>query len=219
MAARILIALDRFNGAHPWSHNDAYSYVVLREARKVRRAGGTRALDVGCGTGNLVARLASVLDEVTGLEPDAVTASLASAALSTNPNVRIVHGRFPQDAQPQFDLVSMVAVLHHLPLDEAVRQARQAVAPDGRLVIVGCYRETRADLPLSMLSLLLNPLVGAIKHPRRASRPLQHMTAPTKNPDETFADIKQALQDALPGVSVHRGPFWRYLATWQAAAR
>lgn len=166
-----------------------------------------------------MARLAQELGEVTGLEADATTASLFAAALSAIPNVRIAHARFPQKPQAQFDLLSMVAVLHHMPLDDAIREARQAVSPNGRLVIVGAYRETRADLPLSVLSLVLNPLVGAVKHPRRAARPFQQMTAPTADPDETFAQIKQAMQVVLPGVSVRRGPFWRYVATWKAPAR
>lgn len=113
-----------------------------------------------------------------------------------------------------------MAVLHHMPLGDAIREARQAVSPNGRLVIVGVYRETRADLPLSVLSLVLNPLVGAVKHPRRAAGPLQQMTAPTADPDETFAQIKQAtMQVVLPGVSARRGLFWRYVATWKAPAR
>ena len=127
---RILTAIDRFNRAHPWSHNDAY--VVLREARKARRAGGNRALDVGCGTGNLVARLAQELREVTGVEADATTASLAAAALSAFPNVRIAHARFPQEARAQFDLVSMVAVLHHMPLDDVIGAVARAQSAGGR---------------------------------------------------------------------------------------
>lgn len=211
--------LDRFNREHPWSHNDAYAGVVLREARRVRRAGGSRALDVGCGTGSLVARLARELPEVTGIEPDEASASLAAAAASTFPNVRVVHTPFPQNDGARFDLVSMVAVLHHMALIDGIRAARQAVAPGGRLIIVGAYRETSADLPLSVLSLLLNPLVGVVRHPKRANRHPQQMTAPMAAPVETFRQIKSAMQTELPGVSVHRVLFWRYVATWTASAR
>ncbi|WP_442545207.1 methyltransferase domain-containing protein [Arthrobacter sp. KN11-1C] len=42
------------------------------------------------------------------------------------------------------DLVTFVAVVHHLPLAETLRKASTAVRPGGRLVIV-LSRETRDD--------------------------------------------------------------------------
>ncbi|WP_425460921.1 class I SAM-dependent methyltransferase [Lacisediminihabitans profunda] len=67
-----------------------------------------------------------------------------------------------------YDLVTFIAVLHHLPLAETLRAARAAVRPGGRLVIVGMSRETRDDWRGSLISLLLNPLIGAVRHPGRA---------------------------------------------------
>ncbi|WP_354531324.1 hypothetical protein [Nakamurella sp. UYEF19] len=83
---------------------------------------------------------------------------------------------------------------------------------------MGCYRETSADLALSMLSLLANPLVGLIKHHRRADRYLQEVRTPTVAPTETWHRINGAFKSELVGVSVHRGLFWRYVATWTAPA-
>lgn len=223
MLRKMLIMLDRFNTAHPWSHNDAYALIVVRQARQVARAGGRTAIDIGCGTGNLVRRLAGELAEVVGLEPDAANAHRAIVAASDLTNVRIVQTAFPaeggipgKDPEARYDLVSMVAVLHHLELDAGLLAARRIVAPGGRLIIVGCSRETLADLPLSVLSLLLNPLVGAVVHPRRATVVPDHMTAPTTAPMETFKQIKSAAQTRLPGSSIHRGLFWRYVLVWQA---
>ncbi|MCP2636974.1 hypothetical protein K0817_010440 [Microbacterium sp. HD4P20] len=72
-----LAALGRVNAAHPWSHNDAYVRFVLRHARAVRRHGGDTAVDVGCGTGNLLRRLSEVFPKTIGIEPDADTAAIA----------------------------------------------------------------------------------------------------------------------------------------------
>lgn len=41
-------------------------------------------------------------------------------------------------------LVTMVAVLHHLPLAATLRELRAALRPGGRLVVVGCHREDGA---------------------------------------------------------------------------
>jgi ubiquinone/menaquinone biosynthesis C-methylase UbiE len=50
----LLARLHRFNQRHPWSHNDHYGRWV---SRQISATGARHVLDVGCGTGNLVARL------------------------------------------------------------------------------------------------------------------------------------------------------------------
>ena len=214
----LLRLLHGLNQAHPWSHNDAYTPLVVLAARRVRRAGGTSALDIGCGTGNLVKHLAHELPQVTGLEADERTADLATAATTHLPAVRIEHAHFPEPGVRRFDLVSVVAVLHHMPLTDGLRAARQSVAPGGRLIFIGAYRETPSDWPLSLLSLALNPLIGMILHPRPGGRLPQHMTAPTTSPTDSYRDIACAFRAELPGVSIHRAMFWRYVASWRAPA-
>ena len=108
--------MGRFNDAHPWSHNDAYAALVLHHARRVRATGGTEALDVGCGTGNLVRRLAGVFPAVTGIEPDASTAEKARRTTADLANVRILNQPFGESCRNRYDLITFVAVLHHLPL-------------------------------------------------------------------------------------------------------
>lgn len=214
----VLRRLGAFNAAHPWSHNRAYTPWVLWHARRVKRHGGSTALDVGCGTGRLVKQLAAVLDEVVGVEPDPATAATARRELLTTRNATVVESGFDSHSFDgrTFDLVTFVAVLHHLPLVSTLDAARRLVRPGGRLVIVGVARETKADLGWSMASLLLNPIVGAIRHPRRATTIPEDMTAPTREPEDTYQEIAQAARQVLPGVRMHRGLFWRYTAVWVA---
>jgi SAM-dependent methyltransferase len=242
---RVLRWLDRVNAEHPWSHNDAYAGFVLRQARrsvrdvlaaarcKRRRFGekppeyrrrlpetaapiGRSALDIGCGTGNLLLRLAHRFPEVVGIEADPATAALASIAVQTLPNVSVVVASFPSADGRRYDFVSMVAVLHHLPLREGIDAVRAAVAPGGRLVIVGVYREERSDAALSILSLVLNPIVGLLSHPRRATTLPANMAAPVAPASDSYRVIRDALRAALPGVRVRRGLFWRYTAVWRS---
>jgi SAM-dependent methyltransferase len=218
--AHLARVLDRLNASHPWSHNEAYSPWVLRHARLAVRAGARTGLDVGCGTGLLLGRLARVLPEVTGLEADPATARRAAEAVRHLEHARVVDDTFPSRAVAPADVVSMVAVLHHLPLCEGVSAARDSVAPGGRLLVVGCYLDyldtTPTGVALALLSSALNPLVGLVLHPRRARGHPEHMTAPVAPATSSWAEVRDVLRAELPGVRLRRGLFWRYVAVWVA---
>ncbi|MHA7984844.1 class I SAM-dependent methyltransferase [Rathayibacter sp. CAU 1779] len=218
MTTGLLRGLGRFSAAHPWSHNDAYTPWIMRHARKVRRAGGLSALDVGCGTGNLLRKLADVMHDLTGIEPDVQTAMRARANLADINTATVHQASFEAVSlgQPSYDLVTFVAVLHHMPLTQTLAAARSLVRPGGRLVIVGLARETPADLPWSVASVFLNPLIGAVRHPRRARETPENMTAPTAEPQETFEQIVDAARAVIPSVKIRRSLFWRYTAVWVA---
>lgn len=217
MAGHVFRLLARINQTHPWSHNDLYAPFVVYQAWRARRAGSVTGLDIGCGTGTLLRRLAHVLPDVTGMEADPDTAKRATESIEGLPNAKVVPSAFPTTEPGRYGFVSMVAVLHHLSRQVGIRAAREVVRPGGRLVIVGCYREeSRVDFLLAYVSLLLNPLVGLVVHPRRASTFPVNMTAPVATPTDSYDQIRDALRAALPGVSVHRGLFWRYTAVWVA---
>ncbi|PZF80961.1 class I SAM-dependent methyltransferase [Jiangella anatolica] len=217
MRTRLLEALARVNRRHSWSHNDAYAPFVLYHAWRGRRAGAVTALDIGCGTGGLLRRLARVLPEVTGIEPDPGTAKKAAASTRDLSNVTVVQSAFPTSEHARFDVVSMVAVLHHLPLHQGIRAAQEVVAPGGRLIIVGCHRdEPRSGWWLELVSVLLNQLIGLVLHPRRASELPENMTAPVAAPADSYTEIRADVHASLPGVKVRRGLFWTYTAVWLA---
>ena len=186
----VITRLDGFNRRHPWSHNDHYGRWILRNLRGVRSA---RALDVGCGTGNLIELLRRRFDVVVGVEPDPTTSADVLA--------RFVHDE----------------ALHHLPLDESMKRLRGLLEPGGRLVVVGCYRSTTAtDGLLSVLATVCNPVVGVVKHRRVASESLKAMTAPTADPGESMADVRRAAASCLPGSRIRRRLFWRYTLIYDA---
>lgn len=213
---RFIENLGRLNAAHPWSHNDAYLGFVLRQARAVRRRGGTTAVDVGCGTGSLLSRLATSFPRVTGIEQDAETARLAAQQFAGSTTVTILHRSFGEEPAQAYDLITFVASLHHLSLHRALERARHALRPGGRIVIVGVAAETRSDAFRSLVSMLLNPLVGLIRHPRRATGTPPHMRAPTAQPHESFPEIQRIARAVLPGIRMRRRLFWRYTAVWTA---
>jgi len=213
---RLLSKLGRFSDGHPWSHNDAYAPFVLWHARRVGRA--ATVLDVGCGTGSLIRRLAQCGGAVVGPEPDARSAALARVNVNGLRNVTVREEPFDLTVQedPCYDLVTFVASLHHLPLAPALEAARSLLRPGGRLVIVGLARETPKDLPCSLASVLLNAGIGVVLHPHRAVVPPENMTAPTTMPSLTFEEIHAVASRVLPGFRMRRSLFWRYRAVWTA---
>ena len=102
------------------------------------------------------------MPEVVGVEQDASTAARARTTVADLDHAAVLEAPFsPTTFSPaSFDLVTFVAVLHHLPLSQTLKDARTLLKPGGRLVIVGLVREVPADLPWSVTSLLLNPVIG-----------------------------------------------------------
>ncbi|WP_033281219.1 class I SAM-dependent methyltransferase [Streptomyces sp. NRRL F-525] len=216
---RLLRALESFNSAHPWSHNAHYHPWLLRQLP--RRFG--RALDVGCGSGDLVRLLAArATGRVEGIDSDpqiiARARELTPPGVSGAPAVfTVVDARAGIPVGP-YDVITCVAALHHLPFTETLTRFRDQLAPGGTLVVVGCAREEDlVDHFLAALSIPLNLAMGWLKNRgRRAeSRPVA-MTAVTRPPAMTFAEVRREAIRVLPRVRPRRWLFWRYTLVWRA---
>jgi hypothetical protein len=121
----------------------------------------------------------------------------------------------------------MVASLHHLDLDDTLAGIPRLLAPGGRLLVVGFARPNSAgDLAFDLMSAAATPVMGLIRHPRRA-RPADgpaagEPTMPVRDPVTTLAEITAAAREHLPGAAVRRRLFFRYTLRWDkpsAAAR
>ena len=197
----LLRRIDAVNAAHPWSHNDHYLPWVLRQVPP----GARRALDVGCGTGTLLRALAAVVPRAEGIDRDARVAELAGARVA---------GLFDLPPVPAYDLVTAMAVVHHLPLRPALEHLGALVRPGGRLVVVGCYRAaTPADHAAGLAAIPANLLIGLL---RSTGTTPAGMSAPVAPAADTLPEIRAAARTLLPGARVHRRLFWRYTLVWTA---
>jgi SAM-dependent methyltransferase len=210
--------LARVNARHPWSHNEHFHGWILRNLPARRRV----AVDVGCGTGALAGKLTRHFPRVTGIDADAGMAAAASARLANDPRVTICRWGFEHFASAaghgEADLITMVAVLHHLCLDDTMARIPALLAPGGRLLVVGLARvDSLPDLAVELISAAANPVMGLIKHPRRArleDGPAEGPTMPVRDPTTTLAQITAAARAHLPGAIVRRRLFFRYTLQW-----
>lgn len=211
--------LARVNARHPWNHNEHFHGWILRNLPARRQA----AVDVGCGAGVLAGKLSPRFARVTGIDADEGMAAAAGARLAGDPGVSIMRCRFEEFAESagegEADLVTMVAVLHHLDLGDTLERVPRLLAPGGRLLVVGLARvDSLADAVVDLVSAAANPVVGLVKHPWPA-RPADGAAAgqpvmPVRDPSASLAEVAAVAGACLPGAAVRRRLFFRYTLRW-----
>ncbi len=197
------------SSAHPtskdgWNHNIHYHPLILGAVPP----GCARALDVGCGQGLLARKLARQCDQVIAIDADHATLALAARS---NSGVSFIEGdamTYPF-APNSFDLITMVATLHHLPLIAALERFRELLKPRGVLAVVGLYRlNSMADYAFAAIAKPVSLIV-------RAVQPVPAETAPIRGPATTLRTVRDACGQVLPGAVLRRRLFFRYSLIWR----
>jgi 2-polyprenyl-3-methyl-5-hydroxy-6-metoxy-1,4-benzoquinol methylase len=190
-----------------WNHNSTYHRMIVTIAEKI----DGDVLDVGCGEGLLVERLAQVSQFVTGVDRDERAIDQALVRTAGLTNATVVGADFMEfEAVPDsYDLITFVAALHHLGLESALRRSAQMLRPGGRLLVVGLSaNKSVGDYIRSALLLPVVRLMSKIHHETRSA---QVVAIP---PEESFAEIRRTAREALPGVRLRRTLYYRYVLSW-----
>ena len=190
-----------------WNHNTAYHPFLVDIARD--RDGDV--IDVGCGEGLLVERLAAVSRTVRGVDSDEEAIARARLRMSGLSNATVNRADFTaMDIEPSsYDLVTMVASLHHLDLEEALRRTKTILRPEGKLVVVGLSaNKTVADHAWSAVAF---PVVRVLSSVRRENR---DVGVATVAPRESLREIRETAGRLLPDSRLRRGLYYRYILTW-----
>ena len=94
---------------------------------------GKRILDIGCGIGAFVRRLAEFSKDVYGTDIDRESVRRGSEAL---PNLALAVGEHAPFREATFDVILLHEVLEHVDNDVAtLKEARRLLAPGGKIVI------------------------------------------------------------------------------------
>ncbi len=190
-----------------WNHNSAYHGLIIDVA--IRLHG--RVLDVGCGEGLLVERLAAVSLHVTGVDRDAVAVRRARERTASLPNVTLVDDNFlaMTTVDGVYDLMTFVAVIHHMDLRTALRRAKLLLRPGGELVVVGlAANRTPGDYIVSALAW---PTIRVLSRLHREARDVGVVAIA---PAQSLRQIRAIALSELPGVRMRRGLYYRYILRW-----
>lgn len=205
-----------------WSHNSWYHRLLLDQVPD----GAQRVLDVGCGAGTLARRLAADVPHVEGFDTSPVMIEEARRSVPPNVDLQVADAMTVELPQGAYDAVLSVAVLHHLPLAEALPRMAGWLRPGGVLAAVALPRvEVARTLPLELAASVshhglglafsaLRPVTGAELYRHEDS----HDVMPVADGVLTTRETRAAAEAVLPGVRVRRLLFWRYLLVWQKPA-
>ncbi|HZC53481.1 MAG TPA: class I SAM-dependent methyltransferase [Mycobacterium sp.] len=191
-----------------WNHNAAYHPWLIDLATRHRG----HVLDVGCGEGLLVQRLAAVSRSVVGVDSDPSSVWRASARLEStgNASVELTPFETVEAGQRSFDLITFVASIHHLPLSESLQKARQMLRTGGELAVVG-LSANKAIVDWAWSGLCLPAVrVGSWLHRER-----RNIGVRVAEPHESLGEIRRVASDVLPGAVIRRGLYYRYRLLWR----
>jgi SAM-dependent methyltransferase len=202
-----------------WDHNGRYHRLLLRQIPP----GAQRVLDVGCGAGTLARRLATVVPQVDAVDRSPAMIAAANGQAPGHVRLHLSDALAVDLPAAGYDAVVSSAVLHHLPLEEALPRMALWLRPGGVLAAVAVPRvDLPRELPIELAATVthhglglvfaaLRPLTGA---PLLRHEPT-HDAMPIADSALTTRQLRAATRDVLPGAQVRRLLLWRYLLTWR----
>ena len=173
-----------------WNTNVARHPGILRAVPQ----GCGDALDVGCGDGLLVRRLAGRARRVTGIDNSAEMIGRARELAAGHPDLAFVEGDFLTADLPGagYDFICSVTAIHHMEFEAALTRMRELLRPGGTLVVVGLAREAS---PAEWAALIAAaPVVRITKVLRRARGP---EGMPVARPQMSYGQVRAAAQRLL----------------------
>jgi len=174
--------------------------------------GCRRALDVGCGNGELTRELRRRgTPEIIGLDRDEPCIRRCRSHPESGGIKYVLGDLSTAELTPKgFGLVSAVASLHHMDAREGLVRLRSLIAPGGVLVVVGL---ARPDLPKDLPIEVTARIAGLVQ--RRPTDQDGGSPAPIIwPPPGRYSTMRRLATELLPGVHWQRHLMWRYSLIW-----
>ena len=116
-------------------------------------------------------------------------------------NVTITGGDWTS-GEETFDLVAMVAVLHHLDAAKTLHEVRRGITPGGASWPSVSLRPEPSTITCGdVASMVTNPVIGYVKHPWPSRAAGQPLPLPVRDPTLSFDELQLLLDDGMPGAS------------------
>ena len=186
---------------------------IERHLPTTANGSGLDALDIGCGNGALLRKMAPRLASGTGIDASPVMIELAkkrAAALPPGPTLTFIAEREPRLPFPDasFDVVTSLLSFRYLDWDPIMNEIRRVLRPGGRILIVDMVTipSKVVELP-AILAAKFRSLLAARANPkfRAALRRLvadpRWRTMLAYNPIRAEHEFKWYLESRFPGQS------------------
>jgi 2-polyprenyl-6-hydroxyphenyl methylase/3-demethylubiquinone-9 3-methyltransferase len=130
----------------------AHVYLAPVVLNFLHRSGARRVLDLGCGNGTFTARIAEAGYEVVGIDASSSGIQIATRLVPQGTFLESsLEHPLPQALRGQFDAVTAVEVIEHLPMPGVLcARAREALRPDGQFVVTTPYHGYLKNLALAL---------------------------------------------------------------------
>lgn len=201
----------------PWDHNRMYHGVLLRELPTY----ASDALEIGCGTGELTAKLAERVARVLALDlsEEMLAAARARCAGFANVELALADALTHPLAPESLDVVASVATLHHIPLAEMFGRVREALRPGGVFLALDVtYERTALGAMRSAVAFPLNMAGRLATTGRLRPTPEARAAWDAHARSDRFpkvAEVRRVAASLLPGARVRQHLFWRYSLVWR----
>lgn len=138
---------------------------VIEEAKPLIETGSSelKALDIGCGTGNILEKLSSRFDKVVGVD---LSEDMLSKARSTfygeKEKIKMIRGKASNLPlkDDYFDMISLYSVLHHFPNFSGPISEIERVLKEGGVLYIDHEPIKRNDLLVKLYIKFNNMLNG-----------------------------------------------------------
>ncbi len=211
------LALLASEASEVWDHNRFYHPFLL----SLLPAHCDRALEVGSGAGDFTRLLAERASQVVAvdLSPNMIDLARRRSAGRANIDFRNADVMKLDLCVEEFDCIVSIATLHHLPAEPFITRSKEALKPDGRLLILDLRQaagglEVLRDVAVWPLSLGLRLAHTGRLIPRAEVR--RAWKEHGKNESyPTMMEVRDLAAKLLPGALVRRHLLWRYSVVWR----
>ena len=183
-------------------------------------AGCARTLEVGCGTGRFTRLLARQSDHVTAIDLSGEMIRIARNRSTDYKNIDYSVGDVLGMDLPanQFDCIVMIATLHHLPARPVLEKLKQALTPEGVLIIHDLLTpEGALDRAADLVRLPISVAVRSVRMRRLwARREVRRAWAEHGKEEQylTKREVEDMRDRHLRGGYVKYHLLWRYTVVW-----
>jgi SAM-dependent methyltransferase len=203
--------------AETWNHNNHYHRFMLTHVPSPC----IEALDIGCGAGVFTRLLAQRAQHVHALDLSPEMIRVARARSPGIHNITYQVGDVLACTLPagRFDCIASIATFHHLPIEEILLRARDALTEGGVLINLDLFvAERLSERALGVISLPPALLLRLIKTGRLRDTPAEREAWAAHGAHDHYpflSEVRRACAAILPGAVVQPHPFWRYSLIWR----